>query len=74
MTSIASRLLKIMLPLAAVALTMSGRGMPSKRRREARLKDFFRTRNAPMRNVLQTVTKVLDHAIMLDVAPPGESR
>ena len=35
--------------------------MPSKRLRDPKLSDFFRTRSAPLRNVLQTVEKVLDH-------------
>ena len=37
--------------------------MLSKRRREPRLRDLFRTRNAAMRNVLDTVEKVLDHDV-----------
>src|SRR5687767_7705717 len=37
--------------------------MPSRKRRDPRLTDFFRTRSAPMRNVLQTVEKVLDHDV-----------
>jgi two-component system response regulator AtoC len=45
--------------------------MPARRRRETRLKDFFRTRNAAMRNVLQTVEKVLDHDVPVLVL--GES-
>ena len=35
--------------------------MPSRRRRDPKLSDFFRTRSAALRNVLQTVEKVLDH-------------
>ena len=35
--------------------------MPSRRHRDPKLSDFFRTRSAPLRNVLQTVEKVLDH-------------
>jgi DNA-binding NtrC family response regulator len=45
--------------------------MPSRKRRELRLTDFFRTRSAPMRNVLQTVEKVLDHDVPILVL--GES-
>lgn len=37
--------------------------MPSKRRREPRLRELFRTRNARVRNVLDTVEKVLDHDV-----------
>jgi two-component system response regulator AtoC len=35
--------------------------MPSKRRRDPRLSDFFRTRSASLRDLLQTVERVLDH-------------
>jgi two-component system response regulator AtoC len=45
--------------------------MPARRRRETRLKDLFRTRNAAMRNVLQTVEKVLDHDVPVLIV--GES-
>lgn len=44
--------------------------MPPKRR-EPRLTDFFRTRNAAMRNLLQTVGKVLDHDVPILIL--GES-
>src|SRR5438094_10247008 len=38
--------------------------MPAaRRRRDPRLKDFIRTRNAAMRELLQTVEKVLDHDV-----------
>jgi DNA-binding NtrC family response regulator len=45
--------------------------MPARRRRDARLKDLFRTRNPAMRNVLQTVEKVLDHDVPVLIT--GES-
>ncbi|HEX6178419.1 MAG TPA: sigma-54 dependent transcriptional regulator [Thermoanaerobaculia bacterium] len=35
--------------------------MPSRRHRDAKLSDFFSTRSPALRNVLQTVEKVLDH-------------
>src|SRR6476646_9033645 len=37
--------------------------MPSKKRRDPRLTDFFRSRTPAMRNLLQTVEKVLDHDV-----------
>jgi DNA-binding NtrC family response regulator len=37
----------------------------SRKRRDPRLPDFFRTRNAAMRNVLETVGKVLDHDVSI---------
>jgi two-component system response regulator AtoC len=37
--------------------------MPSRKRREPRLGDFFRTRVPALRNLLQTVGKVLDHDV-----------
>jgi DNA-binding NtrC family response regulator len=37
--------------------------MPSRRRRDPRLTDWFRTRSASMKNVLQTVEKILDHDV-----------
>jgi DNA-binding NtrC family response regulator len=45
--------------------------VPSKRLREPRLEDLFRTRNAAMRNVLDTVEKVLDHDVSILIL--GES-
>jgi DNA-binding NtrC family response regulator len=45
--------------------------MPSRRLREPRLKDFFRTRSDAMRNVLQTIEKVLDHDVSILIL--GES-
>jgi len=39
--------------------------MPSGRRREPRLKDLFRTRNAALRNVLETAEKVLDRDVSI---------
>ncbi|MFP5247695.1 MAG: sigma-54 interaction domain-containing protein [Thermoanaerobaculia bacterium] len=45
--------------------------VPSRRRREPRLRDLFRTRNAAMRNVLETVEKVLDHDVSILIL--GES-
>jgi transcriptional regulator with PAS, ATPase and Fis domain len=43
----------------------------SRKLREPRLKDFFRTRNAAMRNVLETAEKVLDHDVSILIL--GES-
>jgi two-component system response regulator AtoC len=40
-------------------------------KRPPRLRDFFRTRNAAMRNVLETVEKVLDHDVSILIL--GES-
>ncbi|HUP47442.1 MAG TPA: sigma-54 dependent transcriptional regulator [Thermoanaerobaculia bacterium] len=37
--------------------------MPSKKRRDPRLGDFFRSRAPSVRNLLQTVEKVLDHDV-----------
>ncbi|HEU4887817.1 MAG TPA: sigma-54 dependent transcriptional regulator [Thermoanaerobaculia bacterium] len=45
--------------------------MSSKRLREPRLEELFRTRNAAMRNVLETVEKVLDHDVSILIL--GES-
>jgi DNA-binding NtrC family response regulator len=45
--------------------------MPSGRRRDVALTDFFRTRNAAMREVLQTVGKVLDRDVSILIL--GES-
>jgi DNA-binding NtrC family response regulator len=46
--------------------------MPSRRRRDLRLTDFFRSsRSAAMRNLLQTVEKVLDHDVSILIL--GES-
>jgi DNA-binding NtrC family response regulator len=45
--------------------------MSSRRRRDPRLSDFFRTRTPAMRNVLQTVEKVLDHDVPILIR--GES-
>jgi DNA-binding NtrC family response regulator len=45
--------------------------VPSSRRRDPTLKDLFRTRNAAMRNVLDTVTRVLDHDVSILIL--GES-
>src|SRR5215203_2470319 len=45
--------------------------VPSKRPREPHLADLFRTRNAAMRNVLETVEKVLDHDVSILIL--GES-
>src|SRR5688500_11897527 len=39
------------------------RGMPSRKRREPGLRDFFRKRVPAVRNLLQTVEKVLDHDV-----------
>jgi transcriptional regulator with PAS, ATPase and Fis domain len=45
--------------------------MPSRRRREPRLRDFFRTRNAAMRDLLATVEKVTGHDVSILIL--GES-
>jgi two-component system response regulator AtoC len=45
--------------------------MLSKRRREPRLRELFRTRSAALRNVLETVEKVLDHDVSILIL--GES-
>src|SRR5688572_9281312 len=45
--------------------------VPLRKPREPRLRDFFRTRNAAMRNVLDTVEKVLDHDVSILIL--GES-
>jgi DNA-binding NtrC family response regulator len=45
--------------------------MPSRRRRDSRLADFFRSRTPAMRNLLQTVEKVLDHDVAILIL--GES-
>src|ERR1041384_642320 len=45
--------------------------MPSRRRREPRLRDLFRTRSAALRNVLETAEKVLDHDVSILIL--GES-
>ena len=45
--------------------------VPSRRLREPRLEDLFRTRNAAMRNILETVEKVLDHDVSILIL--GES-
>ena len=49
--------------------------MPSRRRRELSLTDRFRTRNGTMRNVLQTVEKVLDRdAAILILGESGSGK
>ncbi len=45
--------------------------MPSRKRRDPRLSDFFRTRVPALRNLLQTVGKVLDHDVPILIR--GES-
>ncbi len=45
--------------------------MPSRKPREPRLKDYFRSRSSALRNVLQTVEKVLDHDVSILIL--GES-
>jgi DNA-binding NtrC family response regulator len=45
--------------------------MPSRRRRDPRLRDFFPSRSAPVRNLLETVEKVLDHDVPILIR--GES-
>ena len=45
--------------------------MPSKKLLKPRLRDLFRTRNAALRNVLETVEKVLDHDVSILIL--GES-
>jgi DNA-binding NtrC family response regulator len=45
--------------------------VPSSRRRDPTLKDLFRTRNAAMRNVLDTAARVLDHDVSILIL--GES-
>ena len=45
--------------------------MPSRRRRDPRLSDFFRARTPALRNLLQTVEKVLDPVVSILIL--GES-